>query len=374
MIRLALAVFLALANVSQASAHKASDSYLALTLRPGSVEGQWDIALRDLEQAIGLDADGDRAITWGELEAAQDAVFAYALPRLTLTAGGTACVPVPSSLLADRHTDGGYAVLRFQADCAGATHGLDLTYRLLFDIDTLHRGLLRVMEGDRVHTAVLGPDAPTFHLEPAQAPDLRRQVLSYGWQGVWHIWIGLDHILFLLALLLPAVLRRHDGGWQAVGSFREAGIDVLKVVSAFTLAHSTTLTLAALELVELPSRAVEATIAASVVLAALNNIRPVVERSLWVVAFGFGLIHGLGFAGALAELGLPAHALLPSLLAFNAGVELGQLAIVALFLPLAFLVRSTGAYSRIVLRGGSAAVAAVAGLWLVERAFDLVLL
>lgn len=374
MIRVVLAVLLALATVNTASAHKASDSYLALTLSSETVEGQWDIALRDLEQAIGLDTNGDRAITWGELEAAQGTVFTYALPRLALIAGDAVCVPVPDGLLADRHTDGGYAVLRFQAACPAAAHGLDLTYRLLFDIDTLHRGLLRVTIGDRVHTAVLGPDALTFHLDPARPPDLLRQVLSYGWQGMWHIWIGLDHVLFLLALLLPAVLRRCDGRWQPSGSFREALIEVLKVVSAFTLAHSATLTLAALELVALPSRMVEATIAASVVLAALNNIRPILQRRLWVVAFGFGLIHGLGFAGALAELGLPAHALLPSLLAFNVGVELGQLAIVGLFLPLAFLVRGTALYSSVVLRGGSVAVAAVAGLWLVERAFGVVLL
>jgi hypothetical protein len=289
-------------------------------------------------------------------------------------AGEAGCVPRPDSLLASRHTDGGYAVLRFEADCSAAAQGFALTYGLLFDIDTLHRGLLRVTDGDRVHTAVLGPDAPTFHLDPARPPDLLQQVLSYGWQGVWHIWIGLDHILFLLALLLPAVLRRHDGRWQPSGSFRETLIEVVKVVSAFTLAHSVTLTLAALELVALPSRLVEATIAASVVLAALNNIRPVLQRRLWVVAFGFGLIHGLGFAGALAELGLPAQTLLPSLLAFNVGVELGQLAIVGLFLPAAFLLRGTALYSGIVLRGGSVAVATVAGLWLVERAFDVVLL
>jgi hypothetical protein len=112
-------------------------------------------------------------------------------------------------------------------------------------------------------------------------------------------------------------------------------------------------------------------IAASVVLAALNNVFPLVDRRLWLLAFGFGLIHGLGFAGALEELGLPRHALVLSLLAFNVGVELGQLAIVAAFLPVAFLLRRTTLYPRVVLRAGSGAIAAVAGLWLAERALDL---
>ena len=116
---------------------------------------------------------------------------------------------------------------------------------------------------------------------------------------------------------------------------------MLWVVTAFTLAHSITLTLAALRLVELPSRLVESAIAASVVLAAVNNLVPVVERRRWMVAFAFGLIHGFGFASVLAELGLPQETLVLSLLGFNLGVELGQLAIVAVFLPTAYALRNT---------------------------------
>jgi hypothetical protein len=116
---------------------------------------------------------------------------------------------------------------------------------------------------------------------------------------------------------------------------------------------------------------VESCIALSVVLAALNNILPVVHGRRWVVAFGFGLIHGFGFASVLADLGLPRDALLLALVGFNLGVETGQLAIIAVFLPVAFALRKTAFYRRFVLVGGSAAIAAVASLWLVERAFDL---
>jgi hypothetical protein len=372
MIRAALlALAGAFALAAPADAHKASDSYLHLTVTTAGVDGQWDIALRDLEQAIGLDGNGDGAITWGELKARHGAVAAYALPRLGIGADGTACTPVATEHLVDSHTDGAYAVLRFTAPCPAPPAELTVAYRLFAEVDPLHRGLLRVTTGGGTHSAVFGPEAPELRLAVGQAPDLVAQVLSYGWQGVWHTWIGFDHVLFLLSLLLPAVLRRRDGRWQAVGTLRDAAVEVLQVVTAFTVAHSVTLTLATLGFVALPSRLVESVIAASVVLAALNNVFPLVDPRLWLLAFGFGLIHGLGFAGALEELSLPRHALILSLLAFNVGVELGQLAIVAAFLPVAFLLRRTTLYPRVVLRAGSGAIAAVAGLWLAERALDL---
>jgi hypothetical protein len=176
--------------------------------------------------------------------------------------------------------------------------------------------------------------------------DHLRQFIDYIAHGVWHIWIGFDHLLFLLSLLLPAVLIRVDGGWTGAARFRDALWDVVKVVSAFTLAHSITLTLAALDVIQLPSRWVESAIAASVIVAALNNLVVMAGASRWLFAFAFGLIHGFGFASVLADLGLPQNALLLALVAFNLGVELGQLAIVALFLPLAWGVRNQWIYRR----------------------------
>jgi hypothetical protein len=190
-------------------------------------------------------------------------------------------------------------------------------------------------------------------------------------EGTWHIWIGFDHILFLLALLLPAVLVRAGRDWTPTPSLRRAGTEVLKVVTAFTLAHSITLSLAVLGFVSLPSRVVESVIAASVVLAALNNLRGTVDRRRWVMAFAFGLVHGFGFASVLADLGLPQGALALALVGFNLGVEIGQLAIVAVFLPIAFALRATAFYRVGVLRFGSLLVALLAAWWFVQRAFDL---
>jgi hypothetical protein len=363
-------VFLLLLMVcSAASAHKPSDSYLVLNVAGKNVTGQWDIALRDLDVAIGLDQDGNGALTWDEVRARQDAISAYALSRLALASGGAACPLHVTALLLDDHSDGAYAVLRLQAICAADIKVLDADYRLLFDIDPQHKGLLRLTARGQTSTAIFTPDRQQQALQ-VEGASRWRQFGDYVAHGVWHIWIGFDHILFLLSLLLPAVLVHGAAGWQGRDTFRASFIEVLKVVTAFTLAHSVTLTLATLGVVALPSRVVESAIAASVVLAALNNLWPVFERRRAVVAFAFGLIHGFGFASVLLDLGLPQAALLLSLVGFNVGVEIGQLAIVAVFLPLAFAARRTGVYRRVVLVGGSSVITLIALVWLFERVFD----
>ena len=120
----------------------------------------------------------------------------------------------------------------------------------------------------------------------------------------------------------------------------------------------------------MPSRLVESTIAASVILAAANNIRPIVAERGWIVAFCFGLVHGFGFANALTDLGLARQTLALTLVGFNLGVEFGQLAIVAVFLPLAFGLRSSWVYQRLTFRFGSAIIVLLAATWMMERIFD----
>ena len=353
-------------------AHKASDSYLVLDVKGSEVSGQWDIALRDIDFALGLDRDGSGEITWGELRARHADIAAWALGRLSLQRGG-ACTLQVADHLVDSHTDGAYAVLQLAGNCPAASGDLTLHYRLLFELDALHRGLLRLSLDGRPQTAVYSPQRAEQVLVAGEASRLA-QFGQYLVEGIWHIWIGFDHILFLLSLLLPAVLVHEAGRWRGVARFGEALREVLWVVTAFTIAHSITLSLAALGLVSLPSRLVESAIAASVVLAAANNLKPLVEHRRWMVAFGFGLIHGFGFASVLTELGLPQETLVLSLLGFNLGVETGQLAIVAVFLPLAYYLRATGFYRRAVFAGGSLITLAIAMIWLVERAFDLKLI
>jgi hypothetical protein len=370
---LALCCFLAAGGVH---AHKPSDSYLTLSVAGASVDGQWDIALRDLDFALGLDADRDGAVTWGEVRARHADIASLALSRLTVGPPQSPCAVQLREQLIDEHSDGAYAVLRFTATCAEAPKVLTVSYRLFFELDPQHRGLVNLQAQGTTHAAIMSVDAPEqrFTLGESSAA---AQFVDYLKEGVLHIWAGLDHILFLLSLLLPAVLvhsRLPGPAWAPAPSFRYAFVDVLKVVTAFTVAHSITLSLAALGVVVLPSRWVESAIAASVVLASLNNVWPVVCGRRWVLAFAFGLIHGFGFASVLADLGLPQDSLLLALVAFNVGVELGQLAIVAAFLPVAYALRDTRLYRRAVLVFGSLMVATVAAAWLAERALDVVVL
>lgn len=366
-----LFILLLCAWLAPAQAHKPSDSYLSLAIQGQQIEGQWDIALRDLDFAIGLDGNGDGALTWDEIRARHEAIAAYALQRLQVASEQGVCPLKAVEQLIDSHTDGAYNVLRFQATCPGtAPASVTIGYTLFADLDPQHKGLLKINSGGATQTAIFDPDSPRQTLSLA-APDRLGQFGAYVKHGIWHIWIGYDHILFLLSLLLPAVLL--PGLHEQQQGLKAAFVDVLKVVTAFTLAHSITLSLASLSLLSMPSRWVESAIAASVILAALNNLLPLFRGKRPVAAFAFGLIHGFGFASVLRDLGLPQGSLLASLLGFNVGVEIGQLAIVAAFLPVAWLLRKTWLYRQILIVG-SLAIALVACVWLVERLADIKLI
>jgi HupE / UreJ protein len=358
--------------VSCVDAHKPSDSYLRLGTSTGSavVVGQWDIALRDLDHSLGLDDNQDGAITWGELKAHREALTGYVLRRLdieSLSARSRGhCASYPGALLFDEHVDGGYAVLRFTARCPFIPSRLEVNYDLFFDLDPNHRGLLDVRVGATSHALVLAADERNVTIDLG-SPNRPGQFRSFLEEGIWHIWTGYDHILFLLSLLLPAVLVYAHGSWSPRSSMRAALLDVLKIVTAFTLAHSLTLSLAANGWVDLPSRWVESAIALTVLLGALNNLHPVVRERRWVVAFAFGLVHGLGFASVLSDLGLYRWDLAIALVGFNSGVEVGQLAIVATVVPIMYVMRGTPFYRRAFMPAGAAVIGSIAVYWLAIR-------
>ena len=376
---LVIALFLqALLLQPAAWAHKPSDSYLTLraTTSNNDVAVRWDIALRDIDYVLSLDRDGNGEITWGEVRLRSDDITRLATSRLQLSSGDKECALVTAApLMLDKHSDGTYAVLSLSAQCASLAGALKARYSLLFDVDPTHRGLVQwIAPGtDEAQALVFGNQSGEQTLA-LQAPGRWDTLKQYMLDGVWHIWIGYDHILFLLALLLPSVLVRREGQWAPAPQIGGAAKEVIKVVTAFTLAHSITLSLAALGVVSLPSRLVESAIAASVVVAALSNLFTSSESKhskRWMMAFAFGLLHGFGFASVLADLGLPKNALVLALVGFNVGVEIGQLAIVAVFLPIAFWLRGTAFYRVGVLKGGSLIVALLATWWLVQRAFAL---
>jgi len=353
-----------------AAAHTQSSAFLMLRINQGSLLGEWHLALRDLEDAVGLDANDDGLITWDELRSRKDAVCAYALSRLQIRDDALHGSIRVTDFLVENHSDGAYAVLRIIIDGLNQPATLQVNYHAFFDIDPKHRGLLKLEYQGSNRLAVFAPDTQIQTFELHSDVSKRTPACTFINEGIWHIWRGYDHILFLLALLLPGVLRRRDGTWEPVMAVKPAVIRVLQIVTAFTVAHSITLSLAALGLVHLPSRLIESAIAASVVMAALNNLRPFFFERGWLVAFGFGLLHGFGFANALSDLGLHSGQFAMTLFGFNLGVELGQLAIVALFLPMALTLRHLLFYPRVVLRLGSASIVAISATWLAERVLD----
>lgn len=364
-----------------ASAHKASDSYLQIVAAPGQLDVRWDIALRDLDVALDLDSDADGKLTWGEVRTAWPRIEAYALQRLAIEG----CVLAPVGRGLERRNDGAYAVLNLRSPCTLAATPR-ISYGLFADVDPTHRGIAKVQRaGQEVQLSVLEPnaamgavasaasDAAPSSAAPGSTADAspRAKPHSARWEflleGVRHILTGYDHVLFLLCLLLPSVVRRTPVGWQPVDRLGQAVWPVVGIVSAFTVAHSLTLGLAALKLVSLSPAFIEPGIALTIVLAALDNVLPIFPARRIVVTFVFGLIHGFGFAGVLAELNLPRADFAWALLQFNAGLEVGQLVIVGLATSALFGLRRWRRYPGVVIGGGSALAIAIGVVWLIER-------
>ncbi len=379
--RVAASLLLALAG-GQATAHKASDAYLQLTGTPQETSLRVDVALRDLDVALDIDADGDGRLTWGEIRAAWPSIEAYLHARIEVA--GCNLAPVAQAL--ERRIDGVYAALSLRADCR-LEDAPAIRYTVMGEVDATHRGIARIeIAGHPTQLRVLDPTRPERVDAVAQlaitaqpvgasprpttvaAPSAAMQFLR---EGVHHILTGYDHVLFLMCLLLPSVMRRTPEGWQPVPRLAHALLPVFGVVTAFTVAHSITLALAALKWVALSPAFIEPAIAVTIVLAALDNVRPIFRGRRAIVTFCFGLIHGFGFAGVLAELNLPSSQFVSALLQFNVGLELGQLAIVLAVTAMLFLLRRQPRYPLWAIRGGSLAAMGMGLLWFIERTADV---
>ncbi len=387
--RLIVAVLL-LCCTSLAQAHKPSDAYLWLDVNAHDIQGRWDIALRDLDVVLALDANHDDKLTWGEIRTRQPDINDYLLKHLSLTGNSTTCALKPDNQAIDQHSDGTYLVLRFTSACSAGS-GLKVDYRLFEDIDPTHRGVTRVSFAghaplplvlDPAHGEVMisanGVQPALTHSASAHINGQAENKLSIAHagflrEGIHHILTGYDHILFLLCLLLPAVLKRsgsaREGYWEPV-SFGQAVWPLLRVITAFTIAHSITLGLASTRIVHLSPRVIEPAIAVTIMLAALNNLWPVVTRRVAILTFFFGLIHGFGFAEVLRDLDLSTGDFAWALLQFNLGVEIGQLLVVTAAIAPLYWLRSRPSYQTTVLAGGSTLGIVLAAIWFTERVFN----
>ena len=366
LVLLLAAALACLASAGPARAHSASSSYLTIVASGREARVSWSLALRDLDEAVGLDANDDGNITWGEVRAKADHIDAYALSRLQIATGGAQCVAGPVEHLIDLLGDGGYAVLRTNFHCPVAITRLDVRYGALFEIDPNHRGLLNVTLDGVAHTGMVSPAEPVAHFGASGGyGTLIRQFFE---GGVEHLLAGADHVLFIVMLLAPLLLRPR---LPSTGGEVRRLTEIFALLTAFTVAHGLTLTLAVLGLAHVSQTVAELGVATTILLTAIDNVVPFLPRRRRVLAFGFGLIHGMGVAGGLGPLHLPAATLALALLAFSLGLEAAQLCIALLAAPVAHVLRATPTVSRRMLPVLSGGVALLATLWIAERATRL---
>ncbi len=382
---LLLALAVPLLGSSTAHAHTGKQSYVYLEIFDTAIAGRVEYPIADLNRVLGLDIPLGGTEGRAAIEESAGVIQAYTREHLSIgPADGS--TPWPYDFEDVDFLDLGgrsYAVFDFEITRRFDPPPREFTVSYDAIIEAGERdgflliatdwgsgtfnneagAFLRFSEGDTTHLVDLD--------DTSWLKGMRGVIIL----GADHIRIGTDHILFVFALVLPSVLSfakwRDDDTprWHPSARFRTSLWRVLKIVSMFTVADSITLALGGLGVVELSPRLVETIIAVSIAAAAIHNIHPIFVNREWMLAFGFGLFHGFGFAGLLSELGLDRSNRIPSLLGFNIGVELGQAAIILMIFPLLFIMRRTPWYQP-AMYVGSIILAAVAMAWATERIFN----
>lgn len=370
-----------------ATAHDGQSTVVFLDIYPdGTVEGQVEHPVALLNDIFGWDIDAEEADE-DDIAATLEVMTAFNKASLVLTGEDGEVWPITFTDSEVVPTENRiYAGYNFVVDRTfdEAPRRFEVTYRGIFEevegYDRVegHSGFVTIrtdpVTGTFLNEADFQPDLMTG-ADPTTSVDLDNPSTTKAlWGtillGMEHIFIGTDHILFVLVLLLPAVmLFSASSGWEPVPTFQAGLWRVLKIATMFTIAHSITLTLGGLEIIELPSKLVETVIALSIIATAIHNLRPIFSNKEHLIAFAFGIFHGFGFAGLLSELGVGRGQRLISLFGFNIGVEIGQAFIIILLFPALYLLRRTLVYPW-VLKVGSIVLALIAGIWALERVFE----
>lgn len=344
---------------SRVYAHHSQYSFLRIapSTAPENFTGSLEIAQADMEYVLGLSL-GEQA---QDVSTYKESIAAYLLNKVRLSKGEHDCVLEPQDVSSRSAETDRYIVLAMSARCAQGSSELNVASQFMFDIDPEHRTMVYVGEGDSAQTTVLSFSARSaaITLQPAS---VAQRFVGIVYEGIVHIFIGYDHILFLLALLLPVFFLP-----MVEGNARRL-LRVFAYCSVFTLAHSLTLALASLSILTPPPAVIEAAIALSIAIVAANNLLRWWQDG-YVLIFALGLIHGFGFANVLQDLGLGAGEQLLTLAAFNLGVEAGQIMIVGCMFPVLLLLRGSQQFQQVVLRTASICCASVGVYWFIERSW-----
>ncbi|MGI9612370.1 MAG: HupE/UreJ family protein [Acidimicrobiales bacterium] len=363
-------------TASPAAAHTTEDPYLYLFVSESMVDGRVELSVGDLETVLGRSFGDDDQMIKASLTDATAEIQTFTDEHLGIGPGWE--IDYGAIELFRERDDLAFAVVPFEVTVPGGEVPADLEVRFdpFFDSVGGRDGLLLLTGGWT--SGAFDPDAESLVTFTA---DSREQTVGLGdrtqWQnflssitlGIDHIQTGPDHIMFVLALLVPSVLV-FSSGWQPTPSFSGSLWRVLKIATFFTIAHSITFTLAGMGWLPLPpSKIVESIIALSIAAAALHNLHPVFPNREWALSFAFGLFHGMGFASLVASLDVSRSSQLVSLLGRNVGIEIGQVVVILVAFPALFLLRRTSVYQPF-LTIGSAVLAVLALSWMIERIFE----
>jgi hydrogenase/urease accessory protein HupE len=335
-------------------AHDPGLSTADIRINPGQIEAHLTFARADVDTLLPLDADADGAVSAAEFAAARGRLEEMARGAMSFRADGRELTPAPPAVSLDETNNIHFTL----AVAVRGPRELSLHSALIDRLPRGHRQFVVLLdrEGQTLAEVLLSAEQDVMEVDVSALLPPAAPFRQFLWLGVEHIWTGYDHLLFLFALLI------------VVSGFRPAAV----IITCFTVAHSVTLGLATLDVVNLPSRWVEPFIAATIIyVGAENLIRREGPRGRWLLTFGFGLVHGFGFAGVLRELGVSSGTtgIAVPLLAFNLGVELGQLAVAAVALPVIWWLRARPGFVRHGVPACSALVVAAGVYWLVQRVF-----
>jgi hydrogenase/urease accessory protein HupE len=357
----------ALAFVVSVLAHNPDTSYVRVKIEPGSVETRLTYDVFTLLKITPLDDNRDGQLQRGELTAHAPQIAEFLRSKIGLAVSeddesadlgeftGFMWPPDVGEAIAgiDFHSANGLIHFNFVREIDFTPEEVAIAFGF-FDTFTDRHTVLGVFSFQgKEEEATFTNYEPDYTYLTGQETPLWHRLKKFFQMGVEHIFLGYDHICFLIALIV-------------VSRFRE----IVKIVTSFTIAHSITLILATLDVVRLPTRLIETCIAATVVYVAVENLWIKDTRHRWWLTFFFGLVHGFGFANVLREMGLPTVGLIRCLLSFNLGVECGQLCIAICLLPLAYALNHWK-YGRSVAMGISILLALFGTAWFVDRLFAL---
>lgn len=374
-------------------AHQPDQSYLYLSIYQDRIDGTIEMTVKDINTALNLNIDPSPYFKDQNEEISKEALptewaqystrlHQYLLERVSIAHEGQKLTINFTDIEILKLTRTIYIMCNFELETTDVIpDDLSIDYNVLFDKDDIHRGLTiiahnwkaGIINNESMSSLIFSPGNTSQTLSLTDT-SMWKGFVALVKLGMWHIYIGIDHIFFLLALLLPSVILKRKREERLhitpVPKFSTAFWYILKIITLFTIAHSITLSLAALGFINVESRIVESIIALSIGLAALHNIYPIFSKSESIIAFFFGLFHGLGFASVLGEKGIEGEYLALSLFGFNIGVEIGQVLIVCALFPFLYFFRTKKYYKQILFYGSAFLI--IASLyWFVERFFEV---